>query len=119
MGGWAHHSGPVHARRDLYGTVTRRRPDALRGPPGHVLLREAQRLLLYVRVRRVPREDHRHAVVALDLVRQLALPVGIKDADHLEAARRELEQVIEQQLPRAFRARVGGRVTGLGLEGDG
>jgi hypothetical protein len=50
--------------------------------------------------------------VALDLVRQLALPVGIKDADHLEAARRELEQVIEQQLPRAFRARVGGRVTG-------
>ncbi len=36
---------------------------------------------------------------------------------HLEAARRELEQVVEQQLARALRGRVvGGRGTGLGRE---
>ena len=55
--------------------------------------------------------------MVFDLVRQLALPVGVKDADHLEAARRELEQIVEQQLPRAFRARVWGRVAGLGSAG--
>ena len=36
---------------------------------------------------------------------------------HLEAARCELEQVVEQQLARALRGRVvGGRGTGLGRE---